>query len=439
MLNQIFSKIAEAAPTKWRRIFNHDGFRRYFANTGWMFTGQFFSLVVAFFVGAWVARYLGPAQYGILNYVISFAGLFSFLASLGIDNILTRELVSRPEKRDELLGTAWRLKLAGGFLALAGASVAILFVEKDALIRLLVFLFSFSFIFQAAGVVLLFFQAEVKARRNTKVQMIASLISAVLKIVLILSGLGLGWLVVIYALETLLLGIGFFWSYRGYGLTRSAWKFNPDLARRLWRDAWPLMLSIAAAFVLLRIDQVMIGLMLGKAEVGLYAAAAKVSEVWYFVPGIICVSLFPAIVNALKTDRELYRQRLKHLYSLLLFLALGISIPIAFLAESIIVFLFGPAYAAAAPILQIYIWSGIGLFISYGLGQELTAENRTRTVFVLNLSAMILNILLNLWLIPRAGLTGAAWATLISYSFSAVFVFHRRRPNEAAPKNLGCF
>ena len=107
MVNKFFNLIKTIVPQKWHWIFEHEGYKRYFANTSWMFGGHIVSLLMSFFIGAWVARYLGPENYGILNYSIAFVGIFGFISSLGVDNILTRELVRFKEKRDELLGTTF--------------------------------------------------------------------------------------------------------------------------------------------------------------------------------------------------------------------------------------------------------------------------------------------------------------------------------------------
>ena len=127
MVNKLFNLIKKITPTKWHWALEHDGYKRYFANMSWMFFGQMFSLLVSFFIGAWVARYLGPENYGVLSYSIAFVGIFGFIASLGVDGILNRDLIETPERRDELLGTAFRLKLIGGTIAfcLAVASVLI--------------------------------------------------------------------------------------------------------------------------------------------------------------------------------------------------------------------------------------------------------------------------------------------------------------------------
>lgn len=415
MLDKFFKTIEKITPAKFRWILNHDGFKRYFANTGWMFFGQMFSLLISFFIGAWIARYLGPENYGILNYAVAFVGLFGFISSLGVDGILTRELVKYPEKKDELLGTAFRLKLIGGTVALTLCIVSAFIFKTDPLIRLLIILFSFTFILHAINVVSTYFQAEVRSKNNVRAQVIATIISSLLKIAVILLGKGVIWIMIVYVLDFVWQGVGFINAYKKFGLKLKTWKFNKNLAKEILKNSWPLMLASAASFVYIRIDQVMIGSMLGNYEVGLYAAAVKLVEVWYFVPGIICASLFPAIVNAKKTSHETYKHRLRNLYILMAVISVIIAIPTSFLARPIIYFLFGSGYLESINILKIYIWSSVGLFLGTAISQYLMSENLVKTIFWLNFLAMVVNVALNFVFIPILGLLGAAWATLVSY------------------------
>ena len=423
MLDKIFLKLERFVPAKYRWVLNHDGFKRYFANTGWMFFGQMFSLLVSFFITAWLARYLGPENYGVVSYSIAFAMLFGFIAPLGIDGILSRELVKYPEKRDELLGTSFRLKLIGGLLAFFLAVASAILFQTSPLIKLLIILFSFSFIFQAINVIGTYFQAEVKSKNNVKAVLVAMIISSILKVAVILFDRGVIWLVVVYALDSLWQGIGFISAYRKQGKKIKAWKFNNNLAREILKNSWFLMLASAASFIYVRIDQVIIGSLSGNREVGIYAAAVKLVEVWYFIPGIICGSLFPAIVNAKITSQEVYKSRLKKFYILMVTIPLLIAVPMTLLAKPIIFILFGNEYMESVNILRIYIWSSIGLFLGTAMGQYLMSENLVKTIFWLSLSAMIVNIILNFIFIPIWGLLGAAWATLISYMVVPVMVF----------------
>jgi O-antigen/teichoic acid export membrane protein len=422
--NKIIKKII---PDKWLWIFKHNGFRRYFINTGWMFFGQVFSLIVSFFIGVWIARYLGPENYGILNYAVAFVGIFGFIASFGIDGILNRELIKTPEKRDVLLGTAFKLKIIGGIISLALAVISILISQTTLLIQFLVIIFSFNFILQAINVISIYFQSRVESKNNVKVSIISTLISSVLKIGVILLDKGVIWIMLVYILDFVWQWINFVYVYKKQGLKIKDWKFDNVLAKKILKNSWPLILAQAAGYIYLKVDQVIIGLMLGNYEVGLYAVAVKITEIWYFIPGIICGSLFPAIINAKLTDFKVYKKRLNNLYILMFVLSLLIAIIITFLAKPVMTVLFGNSYLESIPILKIYVWSSVGLFLSVAINQYLISENLVKTIFGLNFLSMIINIGLNIWLIPLIGLSGAAWATLISYFVIPISIFIRSK------------
>jgi len=442
MLDKIFAKIERFVPLKWREalrgLADQGGFKRYFTNTGWMFGGQMLTLLLSFFIGAWLARYLGPENYGVLNYAVAFVGLFGFIMNLGVDGIITRDLVKFPEKRDELLGTGFRLKIIGGVIAFALTVSAALIFSLSPLIRLLIVIFAATFILQAINIVSLHFQAGVQAKRNVRVTLTATLISSILKIGAILTGRGVIWIIVIFTLDFLWQGIAYARAYQASGLRMKDWRFDRALAKEIFSAAWLLMLASASAYIYLKVDQVMIGAYLGTRAVGLYAAAVKLCEIWYFIPYIICASLFPAIVNAKITSPLVYKQRLKALYLLMVGLATAIAVPMALLAPWIIKVIFGRAYLAAAGILQIYIWSGIGFFVYVAIYQYFLSENRLWAIFYYSVFSMLANVGLNFILIPRLGLTGAAWATFISYFAGPIVVAlaHWRRketPPEPAP------
>ncbi len=179
--------ILTAGIRKIQNLWNHAGFRRYFANTSWLFAEKGLRLVVGFFVGVWVARYLGPERYGLLSYAQAFVGLFTAFASLGLDGILVRELVKHPEKEGELLGTALVMKLFGAILTIFLVGIAIHLTNSDRLTKILVFIIASSVIFQSFNVIDLYFQAKVQAKYAALANMMSLLASSVFKIYLILT------------------------------------------------------------------------------------------------------------------------------------------------------------------------------------------------------------------------------------------------------------
>jgi len=415
MLDILFQKLKPIVPERWHWVLEHSGFKRYFANTGWMFFGQMFSLVISFFIGVWLARYLGPENYGIISYAVAVVGMFTFIAYLGVHNILLRELVKFPEKKDELMGTSFFLLLIGGLVAFISVFSSVFLFETSSFIRALIILYATTFLWSAFGVINVFFQSTVQAKKNVKAAMISAFVASILKVILILTKQGIIWLMLIFVLESFILFSLYIFYYLKSGFKISSWKVDYKLFKQILSGSILLALASAASYIFLRIDQVMIRNFLDETSVGLYAAAIKLVEIWYFIPGIICSSLFPAIMNAKKIDEKRYKNRLKNLYLLLGGLAVVIAIPISILAPWIIKFLFGSAYINSVGILKIYAWSGVGFFLNVGFYQYFLAENRLKSIFYFYLILMILNIFLNYNLIPRFGLNGAAWATMISY------------------------
>lgn len=411
---ETISKIKE----KWQ----HAGFQKYLKNTGWMFLGQSTTLI-SLAVNIWLARYLGPGNFGILSYVMSFVGIFSFLAGLGIYNILIRDLVKYPGKRDEVLGTAFWLLVISGIITIILVIISSFIFESSPLIRALIILYSSVFLFAPTNVISYYFQSTVQAKKNALVQVVGVITVTLIKAYFIFSGKGIIWLTGTFVLDYILGTILYLSIYRQAGLHIRQWSFNKVLAKEFLKSSWFLMLSSAASYLLVRIDQVMIKQYLGEISVGIYAVAARLSEIWYFIPGIICASLFPAIINAKITSKEIYLNRLRKLYLLLGGLAVLVAVPITILAPQIIELLFGSQYMSSVPILQIYVWSGVGLFLSVAITQYLTTENYLKIIFYYNLLAVVINIILNIILIPKIGLTGAAWATLISYSILPIAFF----------------
>jgi O-antigen/teichoic acid export membrane protein len=189
--------------------------------------------------------------------------------------------------------------------------------------------------------------------------------------------------------------------------------------RRLLRQAWPLMFTSLAIIVYMKIDEVMLRHLAGPAAVGIYAAAAKLSEVWYFLPTALGSSLLPALLRARAADAAGYEQRLQQYYDLSAAAAYALSIPVALAAPWIVRLAYGAEFAAAGPILAVHIWSSIFVFLGVARGQWLVNEGLQKFYLGATAAGAVANILLNLVFIPRWGGLGAAIATVVSYALAA--------------------
>jgi len=413
-------KINNILKDKFNKLQLSVGFKRYFKNTSWLFFERVIGMAVSLSVGVYVARYLGPANFGLMSYAGSFVGLFVGIATLGLDNIVVRELVKDEKKRDELLGTAFILKFIASIFVLIIVFTAVRFTSNDNFTNLLIYIVVIGTIFQSFNVINFYFQAKVLSKYKVYVQIFSSIICAVVKLLLIYFNMSLIYFVIVSLLQNMILASGLIVMYRKQKLNLSNWRMNFNLAKRLLSDSWPLILSGIAISIYMKIDQVMIKNMLDAKAVGNYAVAVRLSEIWYFIPMAITSSVFPAIINAKKISEKLYYERLQKLYDLMVWLSIGIALPIMLLSNNIIELLFGIQYQEAAGVLRIYVWATVFVFLGVASSQYLLAENYTKISFFRTSIGAVINIVLNIFLIPKYGIKGAAIATVLS-QFAVAF------------------
>jgi O-antigen/teichoic acid export membrane protein len=378
-------------------------------------------MVVALFVGVYVARYLGPAQFGLLSYANSFVGLFVALATLGLDGIVVRELVKTPERRDELLGTAFWLKIGGAILMWITIIAAVPLTNNDIQTNTLIAIIAFTAVFQAFNVIDFNYQAEVKSKYVVHAQLVQLLISSIAKLVLIFIQAPLLWFACVYCLYAVVLAVGLAVMYLHNSGKFGAWQWRWQVVKDLLRDSWPLIFSGVVLMIQARIDQVMLKEMLGSIEVGYYSVAMTMVEATAFVTMVLKNSLFPAIQSAKKQSENYYKNRLLNFYRLNFLLFLVVAIPIFLFSEQLIVFLFGEEYQPAGILLSLL---SIRLFFANmgtARGVYLLIENLIKFSFITMVLGTIINIGLNYLWIPYYGSQGAIVATMVSF-FVTIFL-----------------
>lgn len=393
---------------------NHQGFKRYFFNTSWLIAEKGLRILSGLFIGVWVARYLGPEQFGIFSYALAFTAIFAGIAKLGLDGIMVRELVNHPEKRDTYLGTAFWLKILGAFIVMGVIAAIVPFTRNDATTNLFIFIIAAGLVFQSFEVVEFYFQSQVLAKIVSICKVIQLALSSMIKIYLVLTEAELFWFVLVTAFDALSLSVSYFIAYQLRKNPTFYKHFDLTIAKQLLKDSWPLIFAAIVVSIYMRIDQIMIKEMLGEYEVGIYSAAVRLSEAFYFIPMLITASLFPAILNAKNQSDELYKQRLQRLYTFMVWFAIVIALPMTFLSDWLILLLFGQTYQEAGQVLMIHIWAAVFVFLGVSFGKYLLAENLTKIAFQRTLIGAVSNVLLNLWLIPIYGVAGAAMATLLA-------------------------
>lgn len=396
------------------RLLNHQGFKKYFFNTSWLMAENILRLVAGLVVGVWVARYLGPQQFGVFSYALAFTAIFAGIAKLGLDEILIREIVNKPEKLEVYMGTAFWLKMLGALLVMAILAIAIQFSSNDSTTNMYIFIVASGLVFQSFEVIDFYFRSQVLARFVSICKVVQLILSSLVKIVLILNGAKLFWFVLVILFDAITLSISFFIAYFIHKKNNFYKYFDLHTAKKLLKNSWPLIFSSLVVMIYMRIDQIMVKEILGEHEVGVYSAAIKLSEIWYFIPILISSSLFPSILNAKKVSKTFYYQRLQNLYFLVVWLSIPLALATTFLARPIILMLYGDAFIEGGQVLMIHVWTGVFVSLGVSSGKWLLAENLVMLSFWRTFCGLLINLVLNYFMIPKYGINGAAVATLIS-------------------------
>lgn len=382
-------------------------------NIGWLFFDKILRMGVGLLIGVWVARYLGPQQFGLLNFATALSGMFGAVAALGLKGIAVRDIVREPDRARLTLGTAALLQLIGrtvAYLLLLG-TIAYLRPD-DALARWIVALLGFVMVLKVSEIAEYWFEARVQSKYTVWAQNGVFLFVAAAKALLIVLHaplIAFVWATVAEAA----IGASILLVVMGrQGLALADLQASVGRAKELLKDSWPLILSSVAIMVYMKVDQIMLAEMLGDESVGVYSAAVRMSEVWYFIPVAIVASVNPSIIQAKKQSEELYYARLQQLYGVMSSISVPVAIAMTFLSGIIVDMLFGSAYAAAGSVLAIHIWTAVFVFMGLVSSKWFMIEHLQKITFRRTMIGAVINVVLNLWLIPKYGINGAAIATV---------------------------
>jgi len=410
-------------PSVRTRIEHRRRLLQIFQNTVWLFGDKVLRLGVGLFVSVWVARYLGPEDFGLFSYALAFVSLFGAISTLGLPGIVVRDIVNDPKSGLETLGSGFALQVAGGILAFCLLFVLIpIFRPHDRSAVSVVAIIGLTLLFKEGESIKCWFESQVQSKYAVWAENVAFAAGSAIKIGLILAGASLLAFAWVTFLEGLLTAIFLFAMYEWIGGRVRTWQFSIARAVTLLKDSWPLILSGLAIMVYMRIDQIMLGQMLNDKAVGIYSAAVRISEAWYFIPVAIVSSVFPALLDAKKMSEALYLERFQKLYDILVMIALAVAIPVTLLSDQIMGVLFGAQYIEAGTILSVHIWTALFVFLGVASGRWLLAENRQLLAFQRVCGGMVINIALNWLWIPQYGGVGAAVATLISQAVAALLI-----------------
>ena len=404
--------------------------RKIFFNTNWQIMDKFGRLAINMITSIWIARYLGPEQFGQYNFAIAFVTIIGAVVPLGLANIIVKELVQDPDNKTEILGTVSLLRLFSGLIAFAiTVAAAFTLPGQDPVVQWSMVIIAANLLFQPLDVISQWFDSVVEAKYAVYAKGAAFALTTIMKVLLVVMHAPLIWFAVSYALE-LILGFLFLLFTQGNKIQFTKWSFNWPLGKRLMNSSWPLIVAGISTIIYLKIDQVMLNYMINETAVGVYAVAARLSEVWYVIPTVVAASYFPSMIKNKQLGPDIYKAELQKLYNMLFWFALAICIVVTFMAKPVISILYGQEYTGAISILVIHVWACLFVFMRAALNKWIISEGLYRFELISQVMGAVAKVGINLILIPLFGGVGAAMGTVVAFivsSYAFTFLFKETR------------
>lgn len=396
-------------------------------NAGWIIGGRLGNRLLAFFVGILTARYLGPSNYGLINYAAAYTTFFASICSLGINSIIVKNFMDHPEEEGTTIGTTLLLRATSSFLSTIMIVGIVSVVDRNEPVTIaVVALSSIGMIFQIFDTLNYWFQARLQSKYSAIASLAAYASVSVYKVILLVLGKSVEWFAVASALDYLVLAGILLAAYLKKGGMR--FRFSRVKAKELLSSSSSFIISGLMISVYASTDKLMLKQMLDETMVGHYSMAVSISTIWTFVLSAIIDSFYPGIVQSFSAGRTEFERRNRQLYAIVFYIAVAVSATICLLARPIITLLYGSAYLPAVQPLRVIIWYTAFSYLGVARDIWIVCQNLQRHLKYLYISAAIINIALNAVLIPLWNASGAAAASLITQLSTALLLPALIRP-----------
>lgn len=403
---------------------NNELSSKIFVNSSWLISNNVFAMLIGVFVTSIVARYFGAEKYGHFNYALSFTALFSALSTLGLSTLTVKSIVDKDYPEGTILCTSLLLRTLSGIIVTALSMIIIVLWEPDdKILHVLVLIMSFTMMTRVFEVIEYWTHAYQKAKISSIIRMSVYVFSSSLKVVVVVMNGNLYHYAIVYGIDALLVGIALIIAYFKFRHDTSKWKISFTYAKEILSKSWYLIVSGLMITLYMRVDQIMLGhMIINKTELGIYSAAVAVASMWYFVPMSVITSFSPVIMRQKKTNEVAYLNSMQLLYCIVTWMSIGFGVVILLFSKFIISILYGAEYLEAANVLTISIWAGTFALIGTARSVWLVNEGLQRYSMTYTSAGFIINLVLNLILIPVWGAYGAAFATLVAQFVANVVI-----------------
>ena len=390
-------------------------------NAGWLIGGRVYHMTLAFVVGLLTARYLGPSNYGLINYATTYTAFFSSFCTLGINSVIVKNFVDHPDEEGETIGSAIILRTISSVLSLIMMVCITLIADKgETTTHVVVALCGIGVLFQVMDTLNYWFQSKLQSKYAAIATVISYTVVSLYKVWLLFTGKSVEWFAISTSIDYMVVAIVLLIMYKRHNGPRFSCSLKK--AKELFGSSYHFILAGLMVSIYGSTDKFMLKQMLDESEVGFYSTAVSLCNTWVFVLAAIIDSLYPVILQDFDRDIKQFERKNRQLYAIVFYVSIGVSALFSILAKPIVLILYGTAYLPAAAPLRIITWYTAFSYLGVARNAWVVCYHKQNYLKYLYIGSAVTNILFNAWMIPLWGASGAAMASLIT-QMSSILVF----------------
>ena len=388
-------------------------------NAEWIIGVRVVQMLCSLLVSILSARLLGPSNYGLVSYGITYTTFFMSLCTLGINSVIVKDFVDFSDEKGEALGSAIVLRLISSTLSIGIIILIAFFLDRgEPETILVVALCAVCLIFHAFDTIACYFQSLYQSKYSSTAYLVGYAVASAYKIVLLLLGKSVRWFALATSVDYAVIAILLFCIYkRRNGPPLS---FSWRKGKALLSKSYHYILSGAMVAIHGQLDKLMLKHMVDQAAVGYYSIAVSISNMWVFVLTAIIDSMYPTILQLHKPDRLQFERKNRQLYAMVFYVSVFVSALLTFFGRYAILILYGRSYLPSVGALSVVSWYTAFSYLGTARNAWLVCENKQKYLKYTYAAAVVINILLNSVMIPVWGIMGAGLASLITQILTSI-------------------
>ncbi len=393
-------------------------------NSGFLFLNGVATNLLSFFALLYIARYLGPEKYGMYTFAFAFIYFFSFIPDMGVHQILVREAAKEPERAGKLIGNGTIMQVCLSIVALFLAVVLINVIDFPQSTKNALYLASLGLLISGTGAYGIIYEAKLRMEYSLLFNLANRIVFVVFIFLAIenhskLNGSELNVLILASVLATFIHNLLMILFSKK--LVKVSFDVDISLMKQLLKEAVPIAIASVFTIIYFRIDVLMLSFLRGDTEVGIYSAAYRLTDALVFLPTVLTTSTFPLMSKYYKDSFDSFGFAYSRTFKYLFATGLLIAVLVTFASDKITSIVYGPEYQSSAIALQVLIWATAIMFITTLISTTCISSGNQQIASKRAILAALLNVILNLILIPWIGYIGAAIATVLSTFGAMIF------------------